>query len=112
MLTICRFFPEALIEIENLKEINLHGNHISFISENLDKVKELKYLNSSMDQIYELEYLNFPKQMKYLELQENAIVKLPYSLLKQKYLELLNISNHKIEHLPAYSRQFENIEKY
>ncbi|MGL6037420.1 leucine-rich repeat domain-containing protein [Soonwooa sp.] len=54
MLTICCFFPEALIEIENLKEINLHGNHISFIPENLDKIKELRYLNLSTNQIYDL----------------------------------------------------------
>ncbi|WP_313216243.1 hypothetical protein [Soonwooa sp.] len=48
--------------------------------------------------------------MKYLELQENAIIKLPKSFLKLKYLEFLNISNNKIDNLPAYSRQFENIE--
>ena len=74
-------FPEALLEIPALEEINLQGNQISFIAKNLDKIKNLKSLNLSGNQINDLGQLEFPKQLKYLELQQNSIAQLPDGLL-------------------------------
>ncbi|GEJ43752.1 MULTISPECIES: hypothetical protein [unclassified Chryseobacterium] len=71
-------FPEALMEIPVLEEINLQGN-----------------------QVNDLGNLSFPENLKYLELQQNAIIRLSENLFKSRRPEFLNVNgNHITEYHP------------
>lgn len=75
----------------------------------MDQIKNLKYLNLAANQINDLSAVKFPAKLKYLELQQNSIVKVPETIFKSKNLEFLNASQNNIKEISPKVKWLKNV---
>jgi len=94
-------FPSEILKFKNLEELDLAGNFITKLPEELGTLTELRSLNLGANNLKELpKELHNLKKLAYLDISYNQIETFPDVITNITSLEILNIGGNKISSLP------------
>ncbi len=93
--------PDYVFDYVGLKILLLSNNNLSFLPENISRLKEITHLDLSNNKLQEIpNKIGEMTQLQHLSLQNNFITRLPSDIVFVKNLVTLNLSNNKIYTLP------------
>ncbi|EGK89151.1 GTPase [Microcoleus vaginatus PCC 9802] len=103
-------FPDAVLQLTNLKILNLSHNQITSIPEDLRQLSNLTRLDLSYNQITSIpEDLGQLSNLILLNLNNNQITSIPEDLGQLSNLILLNLSHNQITSIPEDLGQLSNL---
>lgn len=106
-------FPIEILQLEELEELYLGNNNISFIPPGIKNLKKLKVLSLIKNQIsiipIEICYLS---DLVQLGLNQNAIKEIPEELCDLKKLEVLGLNNNQISAIPQKIKNLKNLKLF
>lgn len=105
-------FPEIILNLENLRRLNLRTNNISTIPNEITKLKELQKLYISENSISSLpESIGNLENLSHLDLSGNQLRSLPNSIRASRNLRKLNLAFNNFEYIPEQIYYLENLEE-
>lgn len=104
-------FPELVLELTALKELDLSSNRIAEIPEGISSLKKLKVLHFRSTGLGLLpESIGELESLEKLNLDSNSIKELPSSIGRLRSLKKLSMNNNKLQHLPESIEKLESLE--
>lgn len=104
-------FPESIINLKHLQELDLSGKKIRDIPSSIDKLSQLKCLNLTRNEIPSLpKSIGNLKNLKILNMSENRLRSLPKSIGNLKSLEELSLEQNNFRFLPKSIASLESLE--
>jgi Leucine-rich repeat (LRR) protein len=105
-------FPDAVLQLTNLKILSLASNQITEIPEAIAKLSNLTGLELSRNQIIEIpEAIAKLSNLTGLDLSRNQIIEIPEAIAKLSNLTGLDLSRNQIIEIPDGIRSMEKLEK-
>ncbi|MBD1887004.1 leucine-rich repeat domain-containing protein [Microcoleus vaginatus] len=103
-------FPDVVLQLTNLKILNLSGNHITAIPEAIGQLSNLTKLKLSGNQITFIpEALGQLSNLTRLDLHKNQITSIPEALRQLSNLTQLSLGSNQITSIPEALRQLSNL---
>ncbi|MFX1444591.1 MAG: leucine-rich repeat domain-containing protein [Promethearchaeota archaeon] len=111
-LELNRFIDEIL-ELKDLTVLDISGNQIDIIPQDISKFKNLKALILERNKLEFLpESINQLENLQYLDLSYNNLKKIPESIGNLKALKKLNLMYNNLNDLPSSIWNLENLEVF
>jgi Leucine-rich repeat (LRR) protein len=103
-------FPDAVLQLTNLKILNLGGNQITAIPEAITQLSNLTLLDLSHNQITSIpEELGQLSNLTQLELRYNQITSIPEAISKLSNLKWLDLGDNQITEIPDALGKLSNL---
>jgi hypothetical protein len=103
-------FPLPILELLNLKKLELFQNEISELPKDLSRLTKLEelYLGRNKFKAFPDRVLTL-KQLEKIELSQNEIAELPKDILKLRQLEVLYLEGNKFQTFPPILKQMKHL---
>ncbi|MEZ2249814.1 COR domain-containing protein [Microcoleus sp.] len=103
-------FPDVVLQLTNLKKLNLHNNQITVIPEAIGQLSNLTVLNLHNNQITVIpEAIGQLSNLTVLNLHNNQITVIPEAIGQLSNLTVLHLSNNQITVIPEAIGQLSNL---
>ena len=103
-------FPEAVLQLTNLKILNLNGNKITSIPETIGQLSNLTELHLVNNKITSIpEVLGQLSNLRMLWLSDNQITSIPEVLGQLSNLRILWLNNNQLTSIPEALGQLSNL---
>jgi len=96
------FLPKSIVDIENLKQLEIRNSQLSFLPYNIKGLVKLSVL-----EIYNTQLVSLPntignlKHLTYLNLSNNQLKQIPDTIGNLTCLETLSITNNRLVKIPS-----------
>lgn len=104
-------FPEEILELEELVELNLRGQNLTHVPSEIHRLKNLTILRLSGNRIESLpQSITHLTRLEYLDMEANPLSKVPECIVDFQYLRDLNLSQIGMKELPNWLINLKSLE--
>ena len=106
-------FPIEILQLEELEELYLGNNNISFIPPGIKNLKKIRVLSLIKNQISIIPIeISFLGDLVQLGLNQNTITEIPEEICDLKKLEVLGLNNNRISIIPQKIKNLKNLKLF